>query len=92
MTAVPHVFPAPSPSRRPLARSIEQSLCAHPAGLTVRGLIEEASRRELASGRARPEAADLVTAIGLMIVSGRLDERAGLLVLCADAGWGARAA
>lgn len=92
MNPVQPLSPAPPARRRPLARSIEQALCAHATGLTVRGLIEEAGRRELAAGRPRPASAELVTAIGLLIVCGRLDERGGLLVLCADAGWGARAA
>ncbi len=89
-----HLHPTqlPREGRRALQRSIEQALTASAPGLTVRGLIEEVSRREIAAGRVRPEPAEVMTMLGLMVVSGRVDERGGFLVLCADAGRESRAA
>lgn len=86
----PIAFPLPAGTRRPLQRSIEQALTACPGGLTMRGVMEEAARRELAAGRPRPSQNELLTAVGMLVVSRRVDERSGLLVLCADPG--ARAA
>lgn len=82
--------PGAAPQR--LRRSIEQALAAHPMGLSMRGLIDAAVGRELAAGRERPAPRDVLTTVGMMVVSGRVDERDGLLVLRTDAGWGQRAA
>lgn len=77
--------PAPA-SNTALARSVEQTLCAHRDGLPVRALIAEVQGREAIAGREVPDAHVVVRTVGLLMVEGRLDERGGLLQLCTDAG------
>ncbi|MCB0873426.1 MAG: hypothetical protein H6531_10015 [Actinobacteria bacterium] len=77
----------------PLRRRIEQVLAATPGGLDWRTLADELARRAVAAQRPIPDRAEVVRALGGLIVEGRVDERAGRFVLrTVSDGWGRAAA
>lgn len=69
------------PNPPSLRRRIEQTLAAHPTGITWRALAEEVAHRAVAAGAAAPARADVVRELGGLIVEGRVDDREGRFVL-----------
>jgi hypothetical protein len=77
--STPQELPRPS-----LRRRIEQALAAHPTGMAWRELTAELHQRALSMGERPPGPEQIVRQLGLLLVEGRVDERAGMWVLLAS--------